>query len=342
MNTKKAIESLAGVLLLITVISCQEPDQNFASLEELSDEARNFLAVQSSSKSAISAMGRTGGGPNQMINRSYGALMDGSTGLQGGVLEGSDSTLIDDPSWGWTSCATVTNTQNPDGSYTYVTDYGDGCFEGWGDYKYFMHGKYSSTNKYTESRNGSVMKFDYFSRNRFDNYGGTYYWQNDTSSWLSNGRSTYTGFSSYDTLRQTFTGNYSWTDTSDYSYGKETYASRSMGNSRYSEKESVILSSIYEYSYGQETYRTTVLEPLVMDYSCNNSMVSDDYLMSRVYMTYVSGRERIDYVRDGVSGMFEIDYGNGECDNIIYIYENGKVFKVDRNLDFGAIRPERG
>jgi hypothetical protein len=50
--------------------------------------------------------------------------------------------------------------------------------------------------------------------------------------------------------------------------------------------------------------------------------------------SYVSGREMVEYDRDGKAGKFEIDYGDGECDFIIFIYENGKVFRIDMSKDY--------
>lgn len=253
----------------------------------------------------------------------------------------SDSILIDNPITDWVSCAQITQTENTDGSTTYITDYGDGCEEGWGDYKYLMTGKFITTYKNTSSRVGSAYQYDYFSRNKTINYGGSYYWLGDTSSWISNGRSTYTGSSMYDTIKQTFSGNYSWSDTSEHIYGKETYRSKSMGSSSYNQNRAVTISNMYEYETGGELYRSTVLEPLVMDYSClNNRSVSASDVRIMPYFTYVSGRERIDYNRNGTSGTFEIDYGSGACDNIIYIYENGKVFKVNLETDYEAIQPK--
>ncbi|MDZ7606810.1 MAG: hypothetical protein U5K79_14745 [Cyclobacteriaceae bacterium] len=51
------------------------------------------------------------------------------------------------------------------------------------------------------------------------------------------------------------------------------------------------------------------------------------------FITYVSGRERIEYRQGEESGLFEIDYGNGECDRIITIIEGGKKVEIDLGND---------
>lgn len=49
-------------------------------------------------------------------------------------------------------------------------------------------------------------------------------------------------------------------------------------------------------------------------------------------LTYVSGLEKITYRQDGKTGEFIIDYGNGECDNVIYILENGKRIRIEMDV----------
>ena len=69
-----------------------------------------------------------------------------------------------------------------------------------------------------------------------------------------------------------------------------------------------------------------------MDYSCYSTRsLQADFCW---FFTYVSGRERIRYKDGDVEGTFEIDYGDGKCDNIITIYEDGKVTVVDLSKDW--------
>ena len=302
-----------------------------APLEELSEQARSFFGVRNGYSRSTQAAG------NSMVNQSYRTNMKSleASGISTPVTIQGDSSITIDP-MPWVSCAVNTQVENDDGSTTYIVDYGDGCLEGYGDYKYLMFGKYAYTWKQNESRKGSVITYDYYSRYRSDGHGGEYYYEKDTMRWVSNGRSVYQGQSTYDTLKQTFTGNYSWSDSSEYQYDGTIYRSRSMGKSSYDEKRSVMNYNTYEYRTGSEFYRSSVLRPLVSNNDCMSrmAMVKTDSRMMW-WPSWVSGRERIEYERDGKSGMFEIEYGDGECDFIIHIYENGKVFKVDMGADYG-------
>ena len=322
-----SIVFISGLFLF----SCQENEPvAFASLEEMSSEAKNFFGMRSSSAKSMEATG------NSMVNRSFQTTMRGSLGSSNGFVTGEskDSTIVSDP-FPWVSCAVTTQIENSDGSTTYTTDYGDGCYEGYGDYKYFMRGKYWYNWKYQESKQGAIHYYSYFSRSRTENYGGEYYFEGDTVKWISNGRSTYFGDSKYDTVKQTFSGYYAYSDTSEHVYDGMLYKYKSVGRTSYDDKKSVTNPNVYEYTTGKEFYRSTVLSPLVSDYTCAQvyPMIADDS-RRMWYPSYVSGRERIEYERDGQAGKFEIDYGDGECDFIVFIYENGKVFRVDMSKDY--------
>lgn len=320
-----------SIVSVFLITSCQDGDgAPSAPLSELSKEARSFLGLRNGAQQSFSANSEAKSG-NSMINRSFQGVYSQYSADSGVATDSTaDSTIVVDPYIPWTTCATITEIKNSDGSTTNITDYGDGCMEGSGDYAYFMHGKATSTYKYDQTKTGSVYSYSYYSRYVSENYGGTYYYGADSSVWLSNGHSTYIGESSYDTLNQTFSGFYSFSDTSDYLYDKTLYSYRSKGRSEYNEKKSTTLFSEYEYNYGDDYYKSTVLAPLVMDYSCNvvSPMLSAETKIAYA-STYTRGRERIEYRREGISGQFEIDYGDGDCDNVITIYENGKVFKVD-------------
>jgi hypothetical protein len=321
---------LSTVLVVFLFVACQEGDAPSAPLSELSKEARSFLGLRNGAQQSFSSSGEAKSG-NSMINKSFQGVYSQYAAESGMAADSTaDSTIVVDPYIPWITCATVTEIQNSDGGKTTITDYGDGCMEGSGDYKYFMHGKATNTYKYGQSKIGSVYSYNFLSKYKSENFGGTYYYGSDSSVWLSNGNSSYSGESSYDTLNQTFAGFYSFSDTSDYQYADILYSYRSKGRNEYNEKKSTMLFSEYEYSYGDDYYKSTVLAPMVMDYSCNSFSPQMAMSAKVAYSsTYTSGRERIEYRKEGVSGQFEIDYGNGDCDNVITIYENGKVFQVD-------------
>jgi hypothetical protein len=134
--------------------------------------------------------------------------------------------------------------------------------------------------------------------------------------------------SSYDTEQQKFSGAYSYNDTSIYVYGGTHYQYKSKGKSNYDELGWVVEENDYEYGDGTDYYRSSVVEPLVSNSSCNVFREGELVISTYVWVA-VSGREVVQYKQGDKEGTFEIDYGNGECDNIIYITENGIRVKVD-------------
>jgi len=333
--------SVIGILAVLLTAGCAESDQTLSPLKDLSVEAKSFLEMRNGVNQGLSMEGNN---QNAVINKSFQGAYNSYASVSGatGVAENADSTVLSDPI-PWETCATVTETTHADGSTTVVTDYGDGCTEGYGDFKYFMFGKYTYTFKYDQSQNGAVFTYKYYNRNIAENYGGSYNWDGNEYEWLNNGRSTYLGESEYDSIKQTFSGFYIYSDTSEYVYDHTTYFYKSNGESFYDEKKSVTKSNSFEYSYGSDYYKSVVLKPLVMDYSCFNNMITElgvtngEASVMPFWSTYVSGRERVQYKHEGMEGEFEIDYGNGECDNVITIYEHGKVFKIDMSVDYVKI-----
>ena len=336
------IESLVILASILLAIGCADNDPSFNSLEELSPEAKAFLGMRNGANQALSAAGNSNPA-TASINKSYQGAYNSYATVSGaeGVSENTDTTVIEPyPYPGWESCANITQTINPDGSTTTTTDYGDGCEEGNEYYKYFMHGKNIYTYKYGQTQSGSVFKYTYFTRYRSENFGGKYYYESDTSEWVSNGRSTYSGESQYDSLDHSFSGYYAHSDTSEYTYDDITYIYKSIGETMYDDHKSVVEASNYEYSYGGDFYKSEVLIPLVTDYTCMSPSMGgvNGGMMMPYWSTYVSGRERIQFKQGDSEGNFEIDYGNGACDNIIVIYENGKVFSVDLSKDYAMLK----
>lgn len=314
---------LTYVCLAFAAVSCSDSDLD-PSAKDLSQFAQEFMGMRlgspnAANKSSEAAINQSF--QNMMSSRGVvgGRVAGDSTGNGGGV---GDSTIYKDP---WVSCAIITTTENPDGSTTTIYDYGDGCEEGWGEYKYFMHGKTIQTYKYTSQQTGSVFRDSYLFKMRYDNYGGNY--NSDSSAWNINGNSHYEGYSSYDTANNKFSGAYSYNDTSLYEYGDKGYEYKSKGKSNYDETGWVVEESDYEY--GDETgyYRSHVVEPLVYNYLCN--VFDEDGLTEAYVWVAVSGKEIVTYSQGGEAGSFEIEYGNGECDNIIYVTENGIRVRVD-------------
>ncbi len=328
MRTKIKLAGFVGLLTILGIAACSDNEPENAPLSE---SAKQYLSMRLGSGRA-SADGMSGAinqsfeGLFNMSGASNGRLSGDSTSTPG---EPGDTTIIDDP-YPWTSCAVVTETDNEDGSHTTIQDYGEGCEEGWGDYTYFMHGKLTNTYHNLFSQIGSVFKDSYFYSTAYDNYGGNY---NGEWAWLMNGGGTYEGESEYDTANQTFSGSYSYEDETTYQYDSTTYSYKGNGTTRYDETKYVVESNESEYSTGVDNfYKSKVLTPLVSDYACYSFAGANrgiDDSSFAIWFTYVSGRERIEFKEGELEGTFEIDYGNGACDNIITVYENGNKTVVD-------------
>lgn len=200
-------------------------------------------------------------------------------------------------------------------------------------------GKSTYTYKYTTTQKGALISSQYYYRSISDNLGGKTIYQGDTSTWLSNGHSTFSGSSSYDTAKQTFAGSSSYSDTSSFSYNKQIFSYMSHGKYSYSNLRSVDEENSYRYTDEKNYYQAVVTVPLVRDYTCNQSKGGAANGIMYIQVP-VSGHEIVKYSQDGVEGEFEIDYGNGACDTLITIIENGKSIVID--LGSSPIMPMKG
>ena len=320
-----------SLTFILVALGCDDDDSKKGSLKDLSKSAQQFVTMR------LGSINTSNRSAESLVNQSFQSMIQGLDIPSGGDSTGSgtgDTTIYPDP-WPWVRCAEFTQIQHDDGSVTSITDYGDGCEEGGVETKYWMHGKMTQTYKYTSSQNGSVITYTYLYQSLYENYGGKYY--GDSSEWSIDGNSNYSGYSVYDTASHKFSGAYNHTDTSLYSFGSATQAYKSKGHSEYSETGWIVESNDYAYGDGDNYYRAVVTRPLVSDYTCNtgrNSMVMD--APAYIWM-YVSGHEVISYRQDGKEGTFEIDYGDGGCDDIIYIIEDGKRIEVNMGYVFPVL-----
>lgn len=335
MNTRNAIRSLT-VCSLLLFGGCQDTTEApVGTLDDLTPFAKEFLGMRNGTINSLAATG------NRSVNMGFQGVANTVASMTGSSVASSDSSLVDPGPW--ITCGAITETNNPDGSTTVVTDYGDGCEEGFGEYRYLLFGKNTSTYRNSSSQSGTTFTYEFFSRYVSERFGSTYYYDMDTdgtpdtTTWIMDGHSTYSGYSSYDTATQQFSGSYSFSDTSDYQYDNETYSSRTEGINTYNHLQSVTTKNTYEYRQGESFYRSEVITPLVTSYTCSPAWDEPGIALCPMWLVYVSGRERVTYTQEGKSGQFEIDYGDGTCDNIIHIYEDGKVVRIDLSRDLGIL-----
>ena len=315
-----------------TFFACQQdnsvtPDLsvNDPSTTVQTQSAQNTLRVMSS----IQDMDRLGFGTPSLFSRGVGFEMAG--GIAGGrtlstARINSDSETGEDDwedDWGdeddyeceWTTCATEEFTENADGSFTWTLDYGvDGCEE----HGYFMKGKIVET--YTEDGNTFSSTTEYI------DFGDEEY--------TVNGTSTYSGtyedpVETTDSLDWDYSGTYSFKENLTIAYADETYSVEAEGSESFDKNGFTSNEGFTNCtSSNGDFFQTVISTPLFYSYSCEQT-TSVEYIFA-----FVSGVETTTYqetVEDGSTetGEFSIDYGDGTCDNIVTITENGVSETVD-------------
>ena len=331
---------LLKALLIVVIFIAGCSDDESAKIQQtqgLSNAVSGYLLLKYGGQIGSTSLESNMAGP---ANNSFTSML-GNFGFTGGRLDSVDvDTIIYDDPWKWTTCAVVTVDENANGSTSETYDYGDGCFEGNDEYQYWVQGKYTSTYQNQYEQNGDVFLDDYFYSILYDNYGGTYYgsyYEGGESSWSTNGHSHYSGNSTYDEATGVFSGEYEYNSEVIYKWDEAKYFSKSLGSSKYDE-DKFIIEGINEYesindpySTNDNYYKSEILDPLVYDYSCYQNYYSEEGFAtsSHWFFAYVSGIEAIDFRENGVAGSFIIDYGNGSCDNLVTIIEEGIEYEID-------------
>lgn len=201
----------------------------------------------------------------------------------------------------YTSCAKEEFTENSDGSYTWVIDYGvDGCEEHDG---YRLRGKMTET--YTEDDNGFSGTIVY------ENFGDDEYMMSGTE----NFNGTHEDFE--DSLD--FSGSYTYSENLVVTIEDEIFTITASGTEKFDNQGfTEEYNARYEASDGDFAEVKTT-KPLYFSDACESQDVFE----------YVSGVEEVKYQEDGESGEFITDYGNGTCDNILTITEDGETYQID-------------
>ena len=106
-----------------------------------------------------------------------------------------------------------------------------------------------------------------------------------------------------------------------------TYTYVSSFKDKYTNNQYVILEGEFEYNSSDgDNYSYRILEPVVTNFLCENSYIP------------VSGIEQW----TESTTIYEIDYGNGNCDNKATITENGKVYEVDFDEFIDSVKVQTG
>jgi len=220
--------------------------------------------------------------------------------------------------WDYWTCATVTEFDNGDGTYTTIYDYGDGCDE----YGSIIKGKIT----YIWKNVGN----DYYSKVLYEHYYSYGMEMNGFSeySFTSDGNSYFeydsTGFSKDSTVSPGVCFYWSGTSTGKDNMtmifdSGEKYTYTSNFSNKWDNSTYTVLEGEYTYTSEPEgnEYHYLVTTPLFYNYECPSTWVA------------VSGIETI-YYKDLVETYdFMIDYGNGTCDNLATVTENGETSVID-------------
>ncbi|MCR9253009.1 MAG: hypothetical protein NXI20_21535 [bacterium] len=315
---------IMGLGLGMAVMACEEdpiaPDPTTENPTTASSKSSSKISGIIALKANISGFMANGsiGGSNSSASGRAEARKAMNTQARG------DGDYEDD--WEWETCADVTETENADGSYTIVYDYGEGCQEVDCDYEITVFGKLTDTFFWTEdetsedswsgSSNGSTVFENFGERFAEEEDGEVYNWE-----YIIDGNSEYTN-----TFSETFTED-DFAFTSDETYKENLTITEVEDGEQYSFSMTSDVEETYEYGNGEdkltvtkgdydfsgedgESYSARVISPLVMLFDCEGAEDEDEYVF-----TFVSGVEEITYEGE----TYSIDYGNGTCDNIVTI-----------------------
>jgi len=335
MKTRKSIIASVWILLAVFVMSCNDGSETPASPQDQNVVAQNILV---NSNAALNRLRSTGiGGPmgaafGNAQGRSGRSDMQPSDMIKKSTRDANDSTEF-------VSCLVETWEEDGAGNYVLTLDFGDGCdyFGEW------LKGKLVERGFYDENSFNSTTTFT--------NFGG--------HDWTIDGTESYSGtweefiededeideeededfeyaasFQFAADLKSSYM-EYGYDSASDVSTGEQLievlYVAE--GAEEINESGFTITSRTesVDVSTG-ESFTTQVDAPLFYNFDCDEEDV----------WIFVSGQESGTYTVEGQSGTYSIDYGDGSCDNIITITENGISEEVDLGEEWDEWEEECG
>ncbi len=315
MKTRKFIIAAVWILTATLIWSCND------GTEVVPDPQENLFAANILSNSGAAMNRARGIGFGGPIGAIYGNFSAAFGGRGGGsplaMMRGTAGRIATDSTEQTPDCLTEIWEDDGNGNYTYTLDFGDGCDY----YGEFMKGKLVETGTYTDNSFSSTSTYTEFGGEDWSidgtySYSGT--WEDTSEPDPSNAEDSVWIYDASYTFEADLTEKYTAYDST--SSGDELIVvdyvasgSESMDQDGYtveSRTESVSVST-------GESYTSQVDTPLHMDYNCEDVWI------------FVSGVESGSYTYDGETGNYSIDYGDGSCDNIISLTENGVTEEID-------------
>ncbi len=323
MKTKKSIIALLWIAVAVLAWSCSE-DTDPVNPDQENIVADNLLV---NSNSALNRLKSNGiGGPMGAL---FGNFQNGRSGrsassplaMSRSARAASDSTDSEP------SCLTQTWEDDGNGNYTYVLDFGDGCDY----YGEFLKGKLVEKGSYSESGFSAKTTYTNFGGNDWTidgthAYSGTWEEIDDTSEPTDTTEYYYNASYQFSADLKTSYMEYGHDSTSDVSTGERlievdyiAQGDEEVDQDGYtvnSRSESITVST-------GESFSSQVDIPLFYDFDCEEDGT----------WIYVSGQESGSYTVGDQTGTYSINYGDGECDNIVTVTENG----ISEEVDLGEI-----
>ncbi|GAB4229669.1 MAG: hypothetical protein Tsb0034_01340 [Ekhidna sp.] len=331
MKTGKLIMIGTIVALVSFLVSCDEDETSLDPNESFF--INNILL---GSNSAISHARSSGfGGPIGAIYGNMTSSYYAARGIQspsrlfqkltnGRIAD--DTTTTDSADVVLPECIIETWTDDGNGNYTYSVDFGTGCWH----YGTFMFGKMEEKGHYSDNGFSSTTRYYHFGGSADEggedwsidgkqHYSGT--WEEvkrdneEDTVWMF-----HSSYNFYSDLTQRYIDYGYLEDSSKASTGEqiitmeyEATGSEEMDHLGYTVKTR---NESMEMDNG-DAFHSTVATPLFYDYSCTDTWIA------------VRGVEKGDYKSGKNSGTYKVDYGDGTCDNIITVTENGATTDVD-------------
>lgn len=321
MKTKKSIFASLWIAVAVLVWSCNDETEPL-NIQQENVVAQNLLV---NSNSALDKLRSNGiGGPMGAL---FGNFQNGRSGRSAKapstMFRSAGRTVTDTTDTEPPSCLIETWEDDGNGNYTYTLDFGDGCDY----YGEFLKGKLVEKGSYSESGFNSTATYTNFGSQDWTidgthSYSGT--WEEiaetsepaDTSSYYYNASYQFsadlkTSYMEYghDTTEEMSTGE-RLVEVDYVAQGSEEVDQN--GYTVKSRSESVSVST-------GESFSSQVDVPLFYDFGCED----DDTWI------YVSGQESGSYTVGDQTGTYSINYGDGTCDNIVTVTENGISEEVD-------------
>ncbi|MEO9484251.1 MAG: hypothetical protein ABJG47_12420 [Ekhidna sp.] len=320
MKTKKTIVASIWIAVAMLVWSCEE-NTDLVNPDQENIVAQNLLV---NSNSAVNKLRGNGiGGPMGAL---YGNFQNGRNGranqssspskmFRSSAKASSDSTNTPP------SCLIETWEDDGNGNYTFTLDFGDGCDY----YGEWLKGKLVEKGTYNESSFSSTATYTNFGGHDWTidgthSYSGT--WGEATKTSEPADSANYNATYEFSADLRTSYMEYGHDSTEEVSTGERlvevdyvAQGSEEVDQDGYTVKSR---SESISVSTGQ-SFTSKVDTPLFYDFSCESE---DTWI-------YVSGQESGSYTVGDQTGTYSINYGDGTCDNIVTVTENGKSEEVD-------------